>query len=674
MLGWGLWGMAATQLGLAAYLVQVVPGRERIALAALGAGLIGEATVSVLQWPWVLPALAEAQRRGELDAVVGPGLSGDLAERIANGGLYGSFTLANTLAAYLLVATPAVAGAARRFGIAFLLCAVITIGVIAAYALIPASAASGLRMGYWWWAAPLGCSMVVLVRHGCTALTAWVAVSLAGVAFIGTSSKGAYVALAAAAAWCWWRYRAGWSRWLAPAVVALGVGTPFAVHRIGDLFRASADVRIGYWEAAATLARERPLTGHGLESYGELSSPALPEWADWSMHAHSDPLEAAAEAGIPVALLLVGLLAWVTLRRSTAAAEPVPADEPSTLVSWTVPIALGVLVLYWGGLGTLIDNVSWWPGHDRLVVGDIALAPLAWCAVVGALMAVSFRLLLGLPRPPAWCLELALASLAMHCVLDFDLQSGAVVGSVVACASLAPGRVRGLGSDERRLGWAPLGVAALVLSVGIAALVAAMSIGARAHDAAAIADDVQELGAQGTTREQAAKAVAELVARARLEAPPPGVLGNPAQLSAVVESALAEADAMAPWDYPLRTRLIELAAPGATREERTAALAAVRPASAMVFDLWAQDAYVQAQAAEHAHSADAVRWWRAAVERRRSSVALRPLAVRGHRVFAELLDDAAEHDPERAEQLKGEATAERQWVARMESRVHPRNR
>src|SRR4051812_30079499 len=39
--GWSLWLMLLGQLGLAAYLVQAVPGRERVALAALGAGLLG---------------------------------------------------------------------------------------------------------------------------------------------------------------------------------------------------------------------------------------------------------------------------------------------------------------------------------------------------------------------------------------------------------------------------------------------------------------------------------------------------------------------------------------------------------------------------------------------------------------------------------------------------------
>ncbi len=77
---WQVWISLASDLVLAWYLMQVMPGRGRLAVAALGAGLFTELVLAQLQWCWVLPALAQAQREGQLD--IPSYLASAAAERI----------------------------------------------------------------------------------------------------------------------------------------------------------------------------------------------------------------------------------------------------------------------------------------------------------------------------------------------------------------------------------------------------------------------------------------------------------------------------------------------------------------------------------------------------------------------------------------------------------------
>ena len=110
--GWALWLQLAVVLGWSGALAQIIPGRERLVLAGLAAGLAGQLAIAVLQPVWVFPAMTAAQAAGDL-ALGADGISAtDFAERVARGGVYGTFTLANTLAAYLLLVGPVVAALA----------------------------------------------------------------------------------------------------------------------------------------------------------------------------------------------------------------------------------------------------------------------------------------------------------------------------------------------------------------------------------------------------------------------------------------------------------------------------------------------------------------------------------------------------------------------------------
>ncbi len=178
---WGMWGMVLADLGLAAYAMQALPGRTRLAWAALVAGLALLAGVAAAQQGVVLPAMRAALARGDPALARFETGHGDLAERLRNGGVFATFTLANTFAAYLLLTLPPLAAALLRPG-----------------------TAPWLR-----------------------AATALVAL-LAGAALLATGSKGAYLALAAAAVLLASGGLRGWHRLLPPAALLLALAAALA--------------------------------------------------------------------------------------------------------------------------------------------------------------------------------------------------------------------------------------------------------------------------------------------------------------------------------------------------------------------------------------------------------------------------------------------------------------
>jgi hypothetical protein len=111
---WCFWTGLTACLAAAAYLTQVLPGRLALVWAALGGGLLVTATFGVVQPYVVLPAMAAAQQAGAslFDAL--PGDTSAIAERIANGGAFATFTLANQFGAYLALTVPIMAGIAWR--------------------------------------------------------------------------------------------------------------------------------------------------------------------------------------------------------------------------------------------------------------------------------------------------------------------------------------------------------------------------------------------------------------------------------------------------------------------------------------------------------------------------------------------------------------------------------
>ena len=377
------WWQLAFHAGLGFYLLQVVPERLQLAWAALLTGVVGEIAISWVQGLYVLPAMAEAARANDL-AVAAEGVAaGDLSERIARGGWFGTFTLSNTLAAWLLVAAVPLIGAIR----------------------------ANIAGGRW-----LAGSLLVAV---------------VGV-FFATRSKGALVAIAVAGGLWWLLYQRSWRRWLPVPLAAAGVVAFLLLPELRAALDASGKVRLGYWQGALALIAERPLFGHGWGAFAERSGSVLPLWAEPSRLVHNEPLEMAVIAGLPLALALLGLLAWVSWPRRQVNAVP----KPGPLPHFSAAIGLAAIIAYGCLLGMLDGNLGWWPGGQTLVGQAI------WGLVVGIVLAGFLLLAARLPLPhPCW-LRLGVAALALHCLVDFNLHSFAVIGTmlVVLCLAQAPCR------------------------------------------------------------------------------------------------------------------------------------------------------------------------------------------------------------------------------------------
>jgi O-antigen ligase len=388
--GMGLWGMAVIHLGFAAYLMQVVPGRERLAFGALAGALVVECLVAFGQWGWVLPGMATALAGGDPAIAALENSNGDLADRVAHGGLFGTFTLANTLAAFLLLAAIPFVG-------------------------------------------------VLMEGRGRQRLIAGTVIALAVIVAVGTASKGAGVALILAGAWVWTLHVRGRSRWVAAVALAIGGIAIAAIPALRDLGMASADVRLGYWHGAAALIGEAPVLGHGLHGFAAHGARAMPLTAEPARHVHNDVLEAAVDGGVFAGIALLALLGWCALKRPAAvSATPAARDDANRTLRSAWPLAL--FFPLFAALGMLVSNLEWWPlGASGstwwlwpLVLSGVAIGVALVCAC--------------LPLPPPWAWRLALAAFALHCLVDFNLQSPGLWGTFIVVAVLAGGRTLAVGS------------------------------------------------------------------------------------------------------------------------------------------------------------------------------------------------------------------------------------
>ncbi|NWG16365.1 MAG: O-antigen ligase family protein [Chloroflexi bacterium] len=160
-----------------------------------------------------------------------------------------------------------------------------------------------------------------------------------------TFSRGAWVGLAAGGAlWLWLMLRAGgqfslrsWWRvqpgglkavWLAGGAAALIAAALASILLIRSLTAAGRDVglRTELYAAAAQLFAEKPLTGHGLFTYGRglVRLPGIEPDKPHS-HAHNIVLQIAAETGLPGLAALAVTLALMA-RAVRANWKPSPPD------------------------------------------------------------------------------------------------------------------------------------------------------------------------------------------------------------------------------------------------------------------------------------------------------------------------------------------------------------
>lgn len=166
-----------------------------------------------------------------------------------------------------------------------------------------------------------------------------------------TFSRGAWVGLAAGGAlWLWLMLRAGgrfslrawWQGqpnglkavWLAGGAAALVVLALASVLLVRSLTASGRDVglRTELYAAAAQLFAEKPLTGHGLFTYGRglVRLPGIEPDKPHS-HAHNIILQVAAETGLPGLVALAVTLALMT-RAVRANWKFSPPDAP--LMAW----------------------------------------------------------------------------------------------------------------------------------------------------------------------------------------------------------------------------------------------------------------------------------------------------------------------------------------------------
>ena len=389
--GMSLWGMAVVHLGFAAYVLQIITGRERLALGAMMGALVVECTIALGQWWWVLPGMSAALTTGDANVMALENAHGDLAERLANGGIFGTFTLANTLAAFLLlVGIP-------LFGVVWH--ARLHARIIAAAILL----------------------LVIVIA-------------------VGTASKGAAVALIIAATIVWTLRKTG--RWrLVPliSIVLFGIICA-AVPQLHQIGAASAHVRLGYWQGATTLIAEAPLLGHGLHSFAAHSPRAMPIDAEPTQHVHNDVLEATVDGGLLAGLTLALLLLWSARTRPPVMlsteinADTVEQDKRSLHASWP----LLIIFPFFCALGMLFSNIGWWPGG-----GDDTW--WLWPIVLAALCMGITILFTRMSSPPPWAFQVALAAFALHCLVDFNLQSPPIWGAFIIISLLAGGRVYAVG-------------------------------------------------------------------------------------------------------------------------------------------------------------------------------------------------------------------------------------
>jgi O-Antigen ligase len=160
--------------------------------------------------------------------------------------------------------------------------------------------------------------------------------------------------------------RAAWTS--AVCVLGLiGVGASTAAERVGGCaYSGLAHGRTGIWAAAVRTARERPLAGHGLESFATASRrQQLRERPVPVQYAHNLPLEAWVELGLPGAALILALYGSVVVAALRAGRGTAVLLAPAALAF-------------------LAANLLDWPWH-------LAGSAAAFAIAVGGLIAAGPR-------------------------------------------------------------------------------------------------------------------------------------------------------------------------------------------------------------------------------------------------------------------------------------------
>ena len=181
----------------------------------------------------------------------------------------------------------------------------------------------------------------------------------------GTVAVAGVLGVVAAVAWPWLAVRGGgratWLVVLCVVGIACVAGANVAERVGGCAYAGLTHGRTGIWKAAWRTAQDRPVFGHGLESFAVASRRQQLRERDVPVqYAHNLPLEAWVELGLVGAALVLALYAAVALEVLRA--------------SRTAAALLGP-----AALGFLVANLFDWPWH-------LAGSAVLWAIAVGALL------------------------------------------------------------------------------------------------------------------------------------------------------------------------------------------------------------------------------------------------------------------------------------------------
>lgn len=378
---WLLWSGWALHLAAPIALWPELRRRPLLVVAGLCAGLGLEMAVMVGQMLWERPAM---QRDLALDPDLVPheSMRGQYTVRVHSWRLEGTFLLANTLAAFLILLWPLVIERAVRLW----------------------------RMARRPWSLVLGAAVTaaLALTGSKAAILAWLVVLTLVVAT--------------------WRPR--W-RLLAMIGCLVVLGVALAVPAVRAKAVGSFAERWGYWRGAVTLVAERPLAGWGLDGFAVHFPRVKPPGTEPTVVVHNEPLQAACDLGLIGAVLLMAWWAWVLIAAfgnrcpmsGTMVAGP-DHDEVQHHVPLTAGLAVAVVIFT---MGVLHPNLRSYPGGVWWWWG------LVYAVAAGLLVHGALRL----PRPAPTACAIGVAMCLLHSLADFTLHSMQVVGALAWVGALA---------------------------------------------------------------------------------------------------------------------------------------------------------------------------------------------------------------------------------------------
>jgi len=299
----------------AVFLLALWLGRDRhirhLAVAAVCAVAVCIALYAVLQYGVLLGKIEDTVASGELDEYIQSHFSAEdlpaFHGRVRSRRVYGSFFLPNTLAAFLALAFGPVVAllfTTRRRGLRWvLLPSALVIGAAFVLTFSKAGwlAAAAVLIGF----------LVVKARHRLR--RRWLAVLAAAALLVAALAAGV-----------------SWSPRVREAMSSAGA-------RLG----ASADVRLGYWDAALSMWRAHPTLGVGPGSFNNHYMRHKALLAGETKNVHNDYLQLLAECGLvaPVGYVLFWLWLLVGSFRPRAGPAAAPLAAAPRRLIWVLGAA-----------------------------------------------------------------------------------------------------------------------------------------------------------------------------------------------------------------------------------------------------------------------------------------------------------------------------------------------